>query len=248
MVKTLRSFIHEKIPLELRVELDLLSRRRDLRGEEKQEEVIDLLRNYNVGDVVQLGPGTNRYGLKLDGFVLKVATDHDGKVDNLKEFKMAKVMFPKVPKTYEVSENGSLLVAEYVIPFGSYTEMMRYADQIREILTEFSSVFLIGDVGLTGKNYANWGLRVGTEEVVCLDFAYVYDASSDLFICRHCNANAMLVPNRDFTKLVCPNKACQKETLFEDIKSMISNDFHMKQIGDLSKDCLLYTSPSPTRP
>ena len=236
MVKTLRSFIHEKIPLELRVELDLLSRRRDLRGEEKQEEVIDLLRNYNVGDVVQLGPGTNRYGLKLDGFVLKVATDHDGKVDNLKEFKMAKVMFPKVPKTYEVSENGSLLVAEYVIPFGSYTEMMRYADQIREILTEFSSVFLIGDVGLTGKNYANWGLRVGTEEVVCLDFAYVYDASSDLFICRHCNANAMLVPNRDFTKLVCPNKACQKETLFEDIKSMISNDFHMKQIGDLSKE------------
>ncbi len=241
-VKRLRSFIHEKIPLELRFDLDILSRRRDLRGEEKQEEIIKLFRKYDIGNISQLGPGTNRYGLKLDGFVIKVATDHDGKIDNWKEFKMAKVLFPRVPKTHEVSENGSLLIAEYVQPFESYSEMLKYSDQIREILKEISSVCLIGDVGITSKNYANWGLRVGTDEAVCLDFAYVYDVTSDLFICRHCHANAMLIPNKDFTKLVCTNPACQKETLFEDIRSMISNEYHMEQIGDLTKEGYLMSS------
>ena len=241
-IKRLRSFIHEKIPLELRFDLDILSRRRDLRGEEKQEEIIKLFRKYDIGNISQLGPGTNRYGLKLDGFVIKVATDRDGKVDNWKEFKMAKVLFPRVPRTHEVSENGSLLIAEYVQPFESYSEMLKYADQIREILREISSVCLIGDVGITSKNYANWGLRVGTNEVVCLDFAYVYDVTSDLFICRHCHANVMLMPNKDYTKLVCPNPACQKETLFEDIRAMISNEYHMEQIGDLSNEGYLMSS------
>lgn len=240
MVKELRSFIHEKIPEDLRVDLDLLSRRRDLRGEEKAEEVIKLFRKYDVGDISQLGPGTNRYGLKLDGFVIKVATDKEGKIDNLKEFKMAKVLV-HVPHTYEVSENGILLTAEYVQPFESYTEMMRYSDRIREILTEWSSVYLIGDAGITSKNFANWGLRVGTEDVVCLDFAYIYDVSSNIFVCRKCNAGSMLVPNKDFTKLVCPNPACQKDTTFEDIRSMISNEYHRKQIGDLSEEGYIMT-------
>ena len=210
----------------------------------RAEELIKLFRKYEVGEIAQLGSGTNRYGLKLDGFVIKVATDHEGKVDNLKEFKMAKVLFPRVPRTYEVSENGLLLIAEYVQPFESFTEMMRYADRIREILAELSAVYLIGDVGITNKNFGNWGIRVGTDELVCLDFAYVYDVTSDLFICRHCHTNSMLVPNKDFTKLICPNKACQKETLFEDIRSMVSNEYHMEQIGDLSKEGYLMTSPN----
>lgn len=207
-----------------------------MKGPEKVEEILNLLKKYNVGDVVKLGPGTNRYGMKLDGFVVKVATDNDGKIDNMKEFKMAKRLFPRVPRTYEVSKNGLLLVAEYIQPFDSYSEMLHYADQIREILQELSAVYLIGDVGITSKNYANWGIRPGTDEVVCLDFAYVYDVSSDIFICRHCKTNTMLVPNKDFTKLVCPNPACGKETLFEDIRAMIPNDYHRRQIGDLSEE------------
>lgn len=240
MVKNLRSFIHEKIPEDLRVDLDLISRRRDLRGEEKTEEVIKLFRKYEVGDFTQLGPGTNRYGLKLDGFVTKVATDKEGKIDNMKEFKMAKVLV-HVPHTYEVSENGLLLTAEYVEPFQSYAEMLKYRDRIVEILNMWSSVYLIGDAGITSKNFANWGLRVGTEDVVCLDFAYVYDVSSDIFICRKCQAGSMLLPSKDFTKLICPNPACQKETSFEEIRSMISNEYHRKQIGDLSKEGYLMT-------
>ena len=160
--KVLRSLIHEKFPFELRVELELLSKRRDIVNVEKQEELIKILRKYNIDDIVPLGPGTNRYAFKLDGFVIKFATDNDGKIDNFKEFKMAKRLYPYVTKTYEVSENGTILVAEYIQPFDSYTEMCRYGERIREILSEMASVYLIGDVGITDKNYSNWGWGIVT--------------------------------------------------------------------------------------
>lgn len=235
MVKMLRSFIQEKFPLDLRVKFDILSRRRDI-IDEKGEEILKLLREFNVGDVTELGPGTNRYAFRLDGFVVKVATDADGKIDNLKEFKMAKRLYPYVAKTYEVLENGILLVAEYIPPFSSYSEMLVYADAIRSILTKLSSVYLIGDVGISSKNFGNWGVRTGTNNPVCLDFAYVYEVSSSLFICRKCKANAMLVPNSDFTTLHCSNKGCGIETSFEDIRGMIGNDLHRHEIGDLKEE------------
>ena len=247
MMKVLRSVIHECFPLELRVELDLVSRRRDLIKDEKPQEILKLLRKYNVADVTPLGPGTNRYAFKIKGFVCKVATDHDGKIDNLKEFKMSKRLYPDVTKTYEVSTNGSLLIAEYISPFESYAAMMGRADEIREILRRISSVYLIGDVGITSKNYVNWGVRVGYDKPVCLDFAYIYDVSSDLFVCRACKANAILVPNKDYTELVCSNEACQKRYLFEDIRARIGNDIHNHEIGDLTEEgYLLYESNVPT--
>lgn len=242
MTKNLRSLIHEKFPLELRVKIEVLSRRRDLVNREKQEELFKLFREYNIEGIVQLGPGTNRYAFKIDGFVIKVATDKDGKIDNFKEFKMAKRLFPYVTKTYEVSENGTFLVAEYIQPFASYSEMCRYADRIREILTKLSSVYLIGDVGISSVNYANWGLRIGTEDPVCLDFAYVYEVSSELFVCRNCNNGTMLLPNKDFTELFCPNKGCGRRYKFEDIRARIGNDIHRHEIGDLTLEGYLLHS------
>nr|DAN65335.1 MAG TPA: hypothetical protein [Caudoviricetes sp.] len=234
--KVLRSLIHERFPFDLRVELELLSRRRDILNKEKQEELFHILRNYDLTDIVSLGPGTNRYAFKLDGFVIKFATDHDGKIDNFKEFKMAKRLYPNVTKIYEVSENGTMMIAEYIQPFDSYGEMMQYAAQIRQILTEIGSVYLIGDVGITDKNYSNWGIRIGTNQPVCLDFAYVYEVSSELFTCKYCQTHAMLIPNKDFTELHCSNPSCGKKYLFEDIRRRIGNDVHRHEIGDLSKE------------
>lgn len=234
--KVLRSLIHERFPFDLRVDLELLSRRRDILNKEKQEELFHILRNYSIDDIVSLGPGTNRYAFKLDGFVIKFATDHDGKIDNFKEFKMAKRLFPDVTKVYEVSENGTMLVAEYIQPFDSYSEMAQYAAQIREILTNIGAVYLIGDVGITEKNYSNWGIRIGTNRPVCLDFAYVYEVSSELFTCQYCQTHAMLIPNKDFTELHCSNPSCGKKYLFEDIRRKIGNDVHNHEIGDLSQE------------
>lgn len=247
MKKILRSFLHEQLPLDLRVEIELLSRRRDIFNAEKQEELIKLLRKFNIPGIVPLGSGTNRYAFKLNGFVVKVATDNDGKIDNFKEFKMAKRLYPYVAKTYEVSENGTLLVAEYIEPFQSYGEMISYADQIRDILKKLSSVYLIGDVGITKKNYANWGKRIGSDEPVCLDFAYVYDVKSELFLCKACKNNSMLIPNNDFTKLICPAVGCGKEYEFEEIRARLGNDIHSHEIGDLSKEgYLMYEDSQET--
>lgn len=234
MEKVLRSFIHEKFSHEMRVQIELLSRRRDISNGEKHEEIIKLLQNSDIGEFSRLGPGTNRYAVKMDGFVVKVATDHDGKIDNFKEFKMAKRLFPHVAKTYEVAENGTLLIAEYVPPFESYTEMCRYAPQIREILQELSSVYLIGDVGISPNNFSNWGIRVGTNQPVCLDFAYVYEVSSKLFLCKQCKSNSMLVPDSDFNILICPR--CKHQYAFADIRAKIGNDLHRHEIGDLSEE------------
>ena len=242
MHKILRSLIHEQFPKELRVKIALLSKRRDIINSEKQEELFKLLREYKIEGITPLGPGTNRYAFKLNGFVIKVATDHDGIIDNLKEFKMAKRLYPHVTKIYEVSENGTLLVAEYIQPFSSYAEMYTHADEIREILRNFSSVYLIGDVGITAKNFANWGLRVGSDSPVCLDFAYVYDVSSELFVCRKCKTNSMLVPDRDFVKLMCPAKGCGAVYEFSDIRRRIGNDLHRQEIGDLTEEGYLMGS------
>ncbi|MCM1233260.1 MAG: hypothetical protein NC489_24345 [Ruminococcus flavefaciens] len=149
---------------------------------------------------------------------------------------MAKRLYPYVTKIYEVSENGTLLVAEYIQPFESYQEMCKYSEKIKDILEKLSSVYLIGDVGITPKNYSNWGLRIGSEDPVCLDFAYVYEVRSELFICRHCKANAMLIPTKDFTKLQCSNPTCGKIYLFEDIRAKIGNDLHRHEIGDLTEE------------
>ena len=234
--KNLRSLIHENFSFELRVELELLSKRRDIGNREKQEELILLLRKYNIDDIVMLGSGTNRYAFKLHGFVIKFATDNDGKIDNFKEFKMAKRLYPHVIKVHEVSENGTILVCEYIQPFDSYLEMNQYASQIRDILSEMSSTYLIGDVGISERNYSNWGLRVGTEDPVCLDFAYVYSVSSSLFICSYCKTNSVLIPSKDFVKLYCSNPACGKDYRFEDIRAKIGNDIHRLEIGDLTEE------------
>jgi len=242
MIKYLRSLIQEQFPLDLRYQLELLSRRRDIINKEKHDELFKILREFELNDFVQLGPGTNRMSFKLNGFAIKIATDNDGKIDNFKEFKMSRKLFPKVTKTYEVSKNGTILVAEYIQPYVSYSEMNAHADQIREILDELSKVYLIGDVGITSKNFANWGSRIGSDIPVCLDYAYVYDVSSSLFICPKCKTNSMLLPDRNYTKLVCSNRACNSEFSFEDIRRRISNDAHLNEIGDLSKDAYMLSA------
>lgn len=234
MVKKLRSLILEEFPEDLRVDIELLSRKRSIHNAEKQEELLKLLRKYNIEGIVPLGSGTNRYAFKLKGFVVKVATDNDGKIDNLKEFKMAPILYPDVTKIYDVSSNGTLLVAEYIEPFSSYAEMIDCQSEIKEILKKWNSAFLIGDVGISKNNYANWGKRIGSDSPVCLDFAYAYNVTSKLFICHNCKAHSMLIPNEDYTQLICPT--CNKAYRFEEIRARLGNDIHNHEIGDLTQE------------
>jgi hypothetical protein len=231
----MRSLILETFPLELRVKLDMLARQRNLVNDAQQARLFEYLHEYGV-DGIQLGMGTNRYGFKVNSYVVKFATNDEGRIDNLKEFKMAKRLQPYVTMVHEVAENGLLLVAEYIQPFESYGEMLKYEDKIKDILRELSSTYLIGDVGISDVNYGNWGLRIGTEDPVCLDFAYVYNVSSDIFLCNEakCRGKVMLVPNAKFSHMQCPR--CNKIYLFEELRIKIGEKQHLDEIGDLSKE------------
>jgi predicted RNA-binding Zn-ribbon protein involved in translation (DUF1610 family) len=225
--------ICEIFPLQLRIDLELLSKRRDIVNKEKQTELFKLLQQYNI-DAVALGAGTNRYAFKLNSFAIKFATNNDGKIDNLKEFKMAQRLYPNVIKVYEVSANGTILITEYIQPFENFSEMLVHEKEIKGILSDMSSVYMFGDVGVVEKNYSNWGVRIGSNEPVCLDFAYVYDVSSSIFICNACQHDSMLTLTSDYAALKCPS--CGKMYQFEDIRRRIGNDLHKNEIGDLSNE------------
>lgn len=74
---------------------------------------MELLNESKLENFVHLGPSINRYDFTLN----KIETNNDGKIDNFKKFKMEKRLFPYLKKTYEVSENGTIFVAEYIHPF-----------------------------------------------------------------------------------------------------------------------------------
>ena len=206
-----------------------------------QNKLFELFREYKI-EAIQLGMGTNRYGFKLNSFAVKFATNEDGRIDNFKEFKMAQRLQPHVIKVYEVSESGTLLVTEYIQPFQNSSELRSHSDQIKKILRDLSSVYLIGDVGISDVNFGNWGVRVGTDDPVCLDFAYVYDVSSDIFLCPEtdCRAGVMLEPTEDYVALTCPN--CGKKKSFEMIRIRIGKETHKKEIGNLSDEAYVLES------
>lgn len=239
--KSIHSMIARYLSLEARIEIEMLAKRHDMNNNAKHEDLLKILDKYVPDEYNRLGSGTNRYAVRLGGYVFKFATDNDGKIDNFKEFKMADRLYPYVANTYEVSENGTILVAEYVQPFTALSEMLQYSGAIRRILKKISSQYLIGDVGISSKNYANWGTRVGTDDPVCLDFAYVYRVNSGLFVCRKCREKAMLRPTDDYVRLICP--ACNETTEFIEIREMIGNDVHNHEIGDLSEESYRVTEP-----
>ena len=242
--KVLRSIIQAAFPLDLRVEIELISRNRSLTKPQKKEKIILALKKYGITDFTQLGPGTNRYTIRYCGFVFKFATDSEGRMDNKTEFKMAKRLYPDVIQCNEITENGTILVCEYIQMYENYGEMYAHKDKILKILQEISTVFFIGDVGISQKNYANWGSRVGSDKPVCLDFAYIYEVSSNLFICKKCKTNTMLVPTQDFNGLYCPNPQCGQTYTFEELRGQISNKVHLESIGDLSEEGYLMTEPT----
>lgn len=176
-----------------------------------------------------LGPGTNRLGLLLEGWTVKIALDSDGEIDNKREFIYSMQLYPYVIKCYECVPNGLIAVFEYVEVF-SLDDFYKSQDRMREILRDIASGFLIGDVGISTKNYMNWGHR--GEEVCILDFAYIYSVKFKTFTCQ-CSADALLHYDKDFNNLICP--VCGRKYSFKDIRKKISRKDQDDEIGDITK-------------
>jgi hypothetical protein len=232
--KILRSFVDETFDPELCFELVKVANRRSTPNKQRAR-VADLFKQYGV-QYGTLGSGTNRTAFKIGGYAVKIATDMDGKIDNLIEYKMSPRLYPHVIAAYEVAGDGVILVTEYIQPFLSYNEMTKYSSKILKILTEISSIYLIGDVGLSSVNFGNWGIRPGyPDDPVILDFGYIEKVDSNIFKCQNpnCHTPLLLSPTDSFVELVC--RSCGSVFQYHMIRSQIANTLKDHDLEDMSK-------------
>ncbi len=102
---------------------------------------------------------------------------------------------------------------------------------MREILEAISEQYLIGDIGITSKNYVNWGIR--PDGSICiLDYAYCYNTTFGTFTCS-CDDTSILQYDKSFVDLVCPT--CGKRYTFGDIRRRITRKAQEEEIGDIRR-------------
>lgn len=228
--KVFRSIIKKYFPVELLVNIDELTMDRHIDNNSKTRELLSMLQSktYNV-PFNKLSSGTNRYGIMIDGYAIKIALDNAGKTDNKREFKYCNRISPDVAKIYECLPTGLIASFEYLTIFGM-DDFYDRQDEMREILQRISENFLVGDVGISTKNYINWGTR-SDGSIAILDYAYIYDLSYKGFRCT-CEDEGILEYDRDFNYLICP--FCRKKFTFADIRRRITREDEINEIGDIS--------------
>lgn len=211
------------------IELMKITMLSDFNNNEKGDFVKKLLREREI-PFNALGSGTNRMAVQIDGYAVKIALDKDGMIDNCREMLYAKALQPYVVKVYECVPNGLIAVTEFVEIF-NLDDFHIHQEEMEDILKEVSEQFLIGDVGISGKNYVNWGTR--NDGTICiLDFAYIYSVNYNVFSCS-CNDETMLHYDKKYVNLICP--VCGKKYTFGEVRRRITRKQQEEEIGDIRR-------------
>lgn len=232
-----RSLINTYFTNELKMELFKVTMEVNLDNNAKGTVIKELLTEFNV-PYTSLGSGTNRMAVLIDGYAVKIALDKDGMIDNRREMLYTKDLQPYVVKVYECTQNGLLAVTEYITIF-TLDEYNTNQETMRDILKEISKMFLIGDVGITNRNYVNWGTR-DSGEICILDFAYIYSVKYKTFTCT-CDDTTVLRYDNDFVYLICPN--CGKKYRFAEIRKRLSRKAQEEEIGDILRLGYILSKP-----
>ena len=206
------------LPKDCRIEIGEVSYQKGMRATSRKNRVIEILKKYDI-PFTEVGTGTNRFIVKYDGFALKIALDREGVADNKQEWVMSDMLSPHVATAHEITKGGHLLMATYAPAFTSYSEMSIYRQKIIKILDAWGSRFLLGDVGFNRINYANWGMLAGSP--VCIDYAYIFPASMDLFKCI-CGCKRMKFTDDSYSSYKCSE--CGREYEDRDLRAKISQD------------------------
>lgn len=201
----------------------------DADNNERGYMIKDVLRKYNI-PFSGLGSGTNRMAVLIDGYAVKIALDADGKTDSKREFLYTKALQPYVIKVYECTPDGLISVNEFVDVF-TLSDFHQYQDEMREILEDISRNFLVGDVGINGKNYTNYGIRKNGQ-ICILDFAYIYSVKYQVFNCT-CDDTSILRFDDKFINLICP--MCGRKYTFGEIRRRITRVQQEEEIGDIRR-------------
>ena len=198
MIYTYRSRLNQ-LPLDMKYEVGEITFQKGMQAPMRKSKVVEILKKYNI-DFTEVGTGTNRFIVKYDGFAVKIALDGDGIADNKQEYAVCNGLGRSVSRAFELSRGGHLLVAEYCPAFTSYQELFDRHITLERILGEWSQSYLLGDVGISRNNFANWGLR--GNEPVCIDYAYIFPASLHVFKCI-CGESNIAPTDQTFTAYKC---------------------------------------------
>lgn len=226
-LRTFRSRLNE-LPIELKEALGEVIYQKGMTPTHRRDRIIDACTRYGI-EFKNIGTGTNRHIIKYDGFVIKIALDREGVADNRQEWVMADKLAPHVAMAFEISNGGHLLVSEYCPAFTSYYEMNLYRDSIRKILTMWGKQYLIGDVGIVDKNYANWGIN-SKGKPVCIDYAYLFPVSMNIFSCL-CGNRSMVLDD-SFSKYKCP--ICNREYSDAELRMTITQEERLRMFEHVS--------------
>lgn len=230
------SRIHKYISSKLMADLEKICHNVLIPDNNKKVRMIKAkLDEYDVA-YNELGPGTNRFAVTIDGYVFKIAMDKLGKLDNANEFTMSKELQPYVIKVYE--NNDLISVSEYVT-LVSREEFMDSREDILDILSIIGESYLMGDVGFIEKNFTNWGYR-DDGQMTILDFAYIHNIEGREMLCT--DDGVMLDYTENFHSLRCPK--CSKKYSFSNIRSKIPMETEWKYINDVKNESYQLLTPS----
>ena len=235
--RTYRSLLLDVFTPDQMIEIHKITKTFSISNNQKMDIIKEKLNEWGIKNA-PLGPGTNRYGFMTDGYVVKVAFDKDGKIDNKREFIYSMALQPYVIKCYETTEDGLFAIFEYVESF-TIDDFWQEQERMRAILKNVARSYLIGDVGVSSKNYENWAHR-DNGECVMLDYAYIYSVAFKHFTCT-CRPDAVLYYDKDFVNLLCP--VCGKKYSFADVRRKISRKEQDEEIGDILQKGIVLTAP-----
>lgn len=171
----------------------------------------------------EIGCGTNRIAFRKNNYVYKIALDKRGFIDDISEYKRTPEVPQRLFKGYET--NRVVIVGEYV-ELVSKAYWIAHRAEAKAILSELSTKFIMDDVGLTEKNYCNWGLRAtpdGEGQLVLLDCAYLYPIRK--FDMIRCECGGKIVHSEDFTYYQCSNSKCGKHYIVAELLNMANYDY-----------------------
>lgn len=215
--KLLRSMINQVVRSD-EMAWDLIELNRSaIKHGDKAREFYKILERNNVA-FEPLGLGTNRVGIKINGFCFKYSLNKEGLFDTRREMYLSKNLGRDVVMVHEITSDGTLGVYEYVRTLTSESELKQYFDKISEMLTRITSKYFIGDMGIVSKNCRNIGIR--SDGSVCsIDFAYIKNIKSSDIVCPMCHAVYQYA--KDFGSVYCN---CRQNIKFEELRRYFSDD------------------------
>lgn len=180
-------------------------------------------------DYRRIGEGTNRFVCLLDNHIIKVAYNYLAYIDNVNELAMSKKLPKHGPLALAYETNGLILVSEYVAVIDK-EDFLESQLQVKKILGSLeqdivsnvnknkNSHYILGDMGMSSKNYGNWGRRP-SGELVILDYGYLYKTSfrewKKISKCPYCGN--VLEYTDDYTELQC--SSCKKTVKYTTLRN-----------------------------